>query len=91
MVHDYHFVIKKLAEEFNGEFECLGENIEKYITFLVPLKKKMIMIMIKRSHINKSLLIATDLCQLQYQIFLITCLEFVIKNVKNVWKEKTLG
>ena len=31
---------KKLAEEFEGEFECLGENTEKYITFSVPLKKE---------------------------------------------------
>ena len=27
-------------KEFDGNFECLGENIEKYITFLVPIKKK---------------------------------------------------
>ena len=38
--YDYHFVIKKLAEEVKGEFECLGENTEKYITFSVPLKKE---------------------------------------------------
>ena len=38
--YDYHFIIKKLAEEFKGEFECLGENTEKYITFSVPLKKE---------------------------------------------------
>ena len=38
--YDYHFVIKKLAEEFKGDFECLGENTEKYITFSVPLKKE---------------------------------------------------
>ena len=31
--YDYHFIIKELAEEFEGEFECLGENTEKYITF----------------------------------------------------------
>ena len=31
--YDYHFVIKKLAKEFEGQFECLGENTEKYITF----------------------------------------------------------
>ena len=37
--YDYHFIIKKLAEEFKGEFECLGENTEKYITFSVPIKK----------------------------------------------------
>ena len=29
-----------MAEEFEGEFECLGENTEKYITFSVPIKKE---------------------------------------------------
>ena len=29
-----------MAEEFEGEFECLGENREKYITFSVPIKKE---------------------------------------------------
>ena len=38
--YDYHFIIKELAEEFEGEFECLGENAEKYITFSVPIKKE---------------------------------------------------
>ena len=38
---DYHFIIKELAEEFEGQFECLGENTEKYITFLVPIKKEL--------------------------------------------------
>ena len=38
--YDYHFIIKELAEEFEGEFECLGENTEKYITFSVPMKKE---------------------------------------------------
>ena len=33
-------MIKQLAEEFKGQFRCLGENIEKYITFSVPIKKK---------------------------------------------------
>ena len=37
---DYHFIIKESAEEFEGEFECLGENTEKYITFSVPIKKE---------------------------------------------------
>ena len=27
---DYHFIIKELANEFEGQFECLGENTEKY-------------------------------------------------------------
>ena len=38
--YDYHFKIKELAEEFEGEFKCLGENTEKYITFSVPIKKE---------------------------------------------------
>ena len=38
--YDYHFIIKNLAEEFEGEFECLGENTEIYITFSIPIKKE---------------------------------------------------
>ena len=38
--YDYHFIIKELAKGFEGNFECLGENTEKYITFSVPIKKK---------------------------------------------------
>ena len=37
--YDYHFIIKELAEEFDGQLECLAENIEKFITFSVPIKK----------------------------------------------------
>ena len=36
--YDYHFIIKELAEEFSGQFECLEENTEKYIIFSVPIK-----------------------------------------------------
>ena len=38
--YDYHFIIKELVKEFEGNFECLGENTQKCITFSVPLKKK---------------------------------------------------
>ena len=37
--YDYHFIIKELVREFDGNFECSGENTEKYITFSVPIKK----------------------------------------------------
>ena len=37
---DYRFIINKLAKEFYGQLECLGENTEKYITFSVPIKKE---------------------------------------------------
>ena len=40
--HDYYFIIKELAEEFKGQFECLGENTEKYITFSVPIEKEVV-------------------------------------------------
>ena len=32
---------KKLAKEFEGQLECLGENAEKYITFSVLIKKEL--------------------------------------------------
>ena len=38
-VYDYHFIIEYLAGEFKGNFECLGENTEKYTSFTVPFKK----------------------------------------------------
>ena len=37
-IYDYHFKIKELAEEFKGQYECLIEITEKYITFSVPVK-----------------------------------------------------
>ena len=36
--YDYHFIIKQLA--FKGNFKCLGENTEKYITFSASIKKE---------------------------------------------------
>ena len=39
-IYDYRFIIKELVKEFDGNFECLGENTEKYITFSAPIKKK---------------------------------------------------
>ena len=42
----------------------------------------------KKNHIQISLLITTDLCQLHHQSLLTTYQEFMIKNVKNAWKNK---
>ena len=39
--YDCHFIIKELAEESEGQFECLEENTEKYINFSVPIKKEL--------------------------------------------------
>ena len=38
--YDTHFIINHLAEEFKGKLSCIGENMEKYITFSVPIKKE---------------------------------------------------
>ena len=33
-------MIDQLAEEFKGELNCVGENMEKYVTFSAPIKKE---------------------------------------------------
>ena len=86
--YDYHFVIKKLAEEFKGDFECLGENTEKYITYSMPLKKEDDeKITYKLKFIDSYRFMQTSLSDLVDNL---SYLEFMIKNVKNVWKEKQL-
>ena len=42
--NEYPFIIRELAEECKDQFECLGENMEKYITFQYQSKKNMIMV-----------------------------------------------
>ena len=37
---DTHFIINQLTEEFKGEIDSIGENMENCITFFVPIKKK---------------------------------------------------
>ena len=74
--YDTHFIINQLAEEFKGELNCIGENMEKYITFSVPIKKKCDdgkTISYKLRFID-----SLDLCQFQYQNLVITCLEILI-------------
>ena len=39
-LYDSHFIIKELANEFDGELECFVENTEKYISFSVEINKK---------------------------------------------------
>ena len=38
--YDGHFIIKELANEFDGGLECLGENTENCISFSVKINKK---------------------------------------------------
>ena len=37
--YDYHFIIKELANEFEGKFEFWEENTERYKTFSVQIEK----------------------------------------------------
>ena len=39
--YDFHFIIKELANEFDGQLECIWKNKENYKTFSVPMKKKL--------------------------------------------------
>ena len=78
-----------LIEEFKGEFECLGENTEKYITFSVPLKKEN----------DNGKKITYKLKFIDSYRFMSTSLSNVVDNLsgihakecKNAWKEKKLG
>ena len=38
--HENHFILKELANQFEGQFECLEENTQKYKTFSVPIEKE---------------------------------------------------
>ena len=79
--YDYHFMIKELVKEFNGNFECLEENTEKYSTFSVPIKKKIenkdLEITYKIKFIDSYRLMASSLSKL-VEIYLN---EFIIINV----------
>ena len=38
--YDYYFIIKELAEEYEKQFTCLGENTGKYIFFTIRIEKE---------------------------------------------------
>ena len=86
--YDYHFIIKELAKEFEGQFECLGGSTEKYITFSVSINKELdkSKLITKLSKlITKYKLRFIDsfrLCQPYYQNLLTIYLNFIAKNVE---------
>ena len=41
---NYYFIIKELEEQFRMQFTYLGENTEKYITFIFPVEKEVTII-----------------------------------------------
>ena len=86
--YDYHFIIKELAEEFEKQFTCLGENNKKYITFTVLVEKKLQELIKIEKKLQKTyltyyyLLTAPDLWEAHYPFLSITILtEFIKLNV----------
>ena len=49
------FYHKNLAVKFKKQFNCLGENTEKYITFIVPIKKEVTRIDKNGAEITKNI------------------------------------
>ena len=80
--YDYHLIIKELAEEFEGQFKCLGENTQKYTTFSVPIKKELgndLKITYRIKFVDCARFMASS----HYQVLLIILLkDFTIVNTK---------
>ena len=68
-------IIKELASEFEGEFECLGENKEKYKTFSVPMKKE-----IKKISKDGNEIVTT----ISYKIKFINSSRFIASSLSNL-------
>ena len=80
-IYVYHFIIKELVKEFDGNFECLDENTEKYI-FSAPVKKKNENKDIEITY-KKSPSIVIDLCHHRYRNSLIIYQkDFIIINIE---------
>ena len=58
---------------FKGQFSCLGENSEKYVTFSVPIKKK--------KNTNKN---AREVKTILYKLIFIDSVRFTASSVSNV-------
>ena len=58
---DYHFIIKEIANRFEGEFTCVGKNTEKYKALAVPITKE-----VKRIDENGNAITKTKSYKLQF-------------------------
>ena len=78
--------MKQLAKEFDGQFECLGENTEKYITFSVPIKKEHDND--KTSTYKLNFIDGYGFVQSKLSDLVDNCPEFLIKYANHAWKKK---
>ena len=84
--YDYHFMINQLAKELKGRLECLGENTKKYITFSVPISKKLDngkTITYRLKYIDSFRFISTSLSSLVDNLFETYKKEYVRKEQKS--------
>ena len=49
--YDYDIIKEELAEEFENQLTCLGENSEKYINFISPIEKEVTEIDVMCNHL----------------------------------------
>ena len=78
--YDYHFIIKQL-KEFEGQFECLGENSEEYITFSVPIKKEL----------DNGQIITYKLKFIERFRFMSTSLSSLVDNLSEIYEKECKG
>ena len=79
--YDYHFIIEELANEFDGQFECLWENKEKYKTFSVPIKKKKKITKIDKDGIESVVTISHKIKFVDCSRFMTTSLSNLVDNL----------
>ena len=82
--HDYHFIIKELAEEFEKQFTCLGENAEKYIAFTVQIEKEVTRIDENGEQITKNIYISYILQFIDSARFMASSLSHLVNNLSEI-------
>ena len=79
--YDYHFIINKLAKEFNDQLDCFGENAEKYIIFSVPISKEL----------DNGKIITYRLKFIDSFRFMSTSLSSFADNLSEIYKKECIG
>ena len=74
--------MKELVNEFNGQFECPGENTENYKTFSVPIEKE-----IKKFNKDGN----EDITTVSYKIKFINSARFMANSLSNLVDELAEG
>ena len=88
--YDTHFIINQLAIEFDGEINCIGDNMENYITFSVPTKREVINNNVDKKTITRKLKFI-DSYRFMQSLLLVTHLKFLkVENVDHAKKEQKL-